>query len=221
MGDAAGATIRAELNRIGQLLLLSRQPTDGDPVTQSYVVQRGDILTKIGRQHQVPWQFIMRINGIRRDRDLKAGQLIKVPHGPFGAVITKSTYQMDVYLTDRHGQRHYVWSCPVGLGADDSTPAGRWVVGSGKKKNPDWKNPRTGAYFKASDPKNPIGEYWIPLRGIDQVTGPLTGFGIHGTIEPQSIGQQRSMGCVRLRPDDVVLAFDMLAEQRSEVTIRP
>jgi lipoprotein-anchoring transpeptidase ErfK/SrfK len=44
-------------------------------------------------------------------------------------------------------------------------------------------------------------------------------YGIHGTIDPNSIGKAESRGCIRLRNQDVEEVYDMLAVG-SEVTIR-
>jgi lipoprotein-anchoring transpeptidase ErfK/SrfK len=71
------------------------------------------------------------------------------------------------------------------------------------------------------DPKNPIGKYWLALEGADDRTRGLSGYGIHGTIEPDSIGKQASMGCVRLRDDDIALVYQLLVEGESLVTVTP
>jgi lipoprotein-anchoring transpeptidase ErfK/SrfK len=49
----------------------------------------------------------------------------------------------------------------------------------------------------------------------------ITGYGIHGTIDPGSIGKNLSMGCVRLRDEDIALVFELLAERISVVEIVP
>ena len=57
--------------------------------------------------------------------------------------------------------------------------------------------------------------------GLDGI-GPSSvhvGFGLHGTIEPDSIGRSESMGCVRLLDEDIALVFELLAEQISVVHI--
>ncbi len=46
-----------------------------------------------------------------------------------------------------------------------------------------------------------------------------TSYGIHGTIEPDTIGRQASMGCVRLKVEDVQLVYDMLSEGKSRVLV--
>jgi len=45
-------------------------------------------------------------------------------------------------------------------------------------------------------------------------------YGIHGTIDPASIGENMSMGCIRMLPKDVALVYDLLVNKHSRVTIR-
>lgn len=40
---------------------------------------------------------------------------------------------------------------------------------------------------------------------------------IHGTNEPQSIGQRASSGCIRMHNDDVVALAEMINEKRTYV----
>ena len=214
-------SVRAALNEVSDRLLMSRAVVAGDPLVSEYKVQPGDKLVHIGPRHKVPYLFLMRINGIKTPELLRAGARIKVPHGPYHAIVTKSALRLDVYADGPDGRRLYVRSFKVGLGSDDSTPAGQWLVRRGKQKNPDWRNPRTNEYFSKDNPKNPIGEYWIPLRGTDDATQNLSGYGIHGTIEPSSIGRRASMGCVRLLPQDIELLYEMLTADHSRVLIRP
>ena len=49
----------------------------------------------------------------------------------------------------------------------------------------------------------------------------LEGYGIHGTIDPGSIGKSMSMGCVRLGDADVALVYELLGEGSSVVHIVP
>src|SRR5690606_20220819 len=115
----------------------------------------------------------------------------------------------------------YITSRRVGLGEDSGTPTGVFRVRRDSKLvNPYWTNPRTGEQFDADDPKNPIGEHWIGLEGLADAAA-FAGYGMHGTTDPESIGDQRSMGCVRMLPDDVALVYEMLAEQISYVHIVP
>ena len=72
----------------------------------------------------------------------------------------------------------------------------------------------------ANDPKNPLGGYWMGLVGLEGDAVGKNSYGIHGTIEPDSIGKQASMGCIRLGHDDIALLFDLLVDGKSNVMIK-
>jgi lipoprotein-anchoring transpeptidase ErfK/SrfK len=65
-----------------------------------------------------------------------------------------------------------------------------------------------------------LGGYWIGLTGTEgQALGKMS-YGIHGTIDPDSIGKQSSMGCIRLRHDDIEMVYEMMVEGKSMVVVR-
>ena len=212
--------IRQSLGEVNQRLVFSRQLVPDDPLSEPYQVHSGDYLARIAPKQKLTYQFLERINNIKA-RNLRAGQTIKLIKGPFHVRVIKHDYRMDVYLRDTDGTPLYVCSFAVGIGQDNSTPEGMWRVGPRKAVNPDWRNPRTNQYFSADDPKNPLGEYWIPLQGTDEQTKLLAGYGIHGTIEPDSIGTQASMGCIRLRANDIADVYTLLVSGQSTVQIDP
>lgn len=220
LGPGDAQSIRDVLMSVNRDMIFSPQVTTGDPIVQSYEVQPGDLLAKIAPSFSVTYQFIERVNGIDARR-LQAGKPIKLVRGPFHARVIKHEYVMDLFVRGDDGAPLFVWSFPVGLGAEDSTPVGVWRVGVGKVVNPQWTNPRTGELYTADDPANPIGERWVPLEGATDQTSTLSGYGIHGTIEPESVGSQHSMGCIRMLPDDVELVYEMLVPEASTVEIVP
>ena len=115
----------------------------------------------------------------------------------------------------------YVGSFKVGLGANDSTPTGLWRVQFGQKlKNPTYFSPRGEGVIAADDPANPLGEFWIGLAGIDGQAVGKTSYGIHGTIEPETIGTQASLGCIRLVHADIAQVFELLYEVHSMVLVK-
>jgi len=199
-----------------------------------YTVQSGDRLSTIARDHTaVDWEFVQRINRIEDPRFIRVGQTLKLVTGPFHAVIDKGDFRLDVYAGPAPKMDGadsiapatagelpvYITSMPVGLGEYGSTPVGSWIVNDTKVINPSWKNPRTGEFFDRDDPENPVGERWIGLDGTDDQTSILTGYGIHGTVEPDSIGEERSMGCVRLNPYEVEMLYELMRAERSVVLI--
>lgn len=234
------AAIRQQIQGIQDNLIFGTQAAPGDPYTDWYTVVQGDSLVKIMQKQSLPpdWRLLQRINRMARPGDLHAGQRLKVVRTPFHAVVHKNDFRMDVYIGDPlppgvgrgsrvgpDGQEDgwtFVHSFRVGLGETNGTPEGTFVVRPRSKMvNPRWVNPRTGEKFEADDPKNPLGEFWIGLDGADEGTKKFVQYGIHGTIEPESIGQQRSMGCVRMLPDDIALVYEMLSERLSTVKIVP
>lgn len=225
-GEADVAWLKQELTKINSTLVFSTAVTTGDTLVDTYVVQPGDSLVRITQSAAlgVEWRFIQRINQMSDPGKLRVGQKLKLVKGPFHAIVQKSAYRLDLYAdqTDAEGNKLYIRSFAVGLGEHNSTPTGRWVVRSASKLvNPHWVNPRTGEKFSADDPKNPIGEFWLGLTGTDANTEVLSGYGIHGTIEPDSIGNDASMGCIRMLENDIALIYEMLVEGKSEVEIVP
>lgn len=214
---------RQELQAINARLVFSREVLEGDPYVKTHVVKPGEPLSSIVRSEGLltDWRFIMRINRIRDDRSVRSGQKLKLITGPFHVVIDKSDYRMDLYL-GQGSQRVYVTSFKVGLGENNSTPTGLFRVRTNSKLiDPEWTNPRTRERFAASNPANPIGERWIGLEGIEDHNRDFEGYGIHGTIDMDSIGKQSSMGCIRMGPEDVNLIYEVLVERASTIEIRP
>lgn len=217
-------TIRRRMAEINQTLIFSPYIDDNDPFTERHVMRSTDRLVNLARATHVDWRFLARINNISDPRKVREGQTIKIVNGPFHVVVDKSDFRMDVYIgnADREGRRMYVRSFPVGLGEFNSTPVGSWIVKKNSKTtNPAWTNSRTGEHFSRDNPKNPIGEFWIGLSGIDADTQSMRGYGIHGTIDPQSIGNQASMGCIRMLDDEIALVYEMLIPEQSTVIIKP
>ena len=220
----AAEDIRNKIGSINETLIFSPMIADNDPFAQRYVIQSGDRLINLAKKAHVDWRFLARINNIEKPERIRVGQSIKIINGPFHLVIDKSDYRMDVYIgnVDATGKRMFVRSFIVGLGEFNSTPVGSWIVRKNSKAiNPAWTNPRTGEHFSRDDPKNPIGEYWVGLRGLDPETAKMSGYGIHGTVDPGSIGHQSSMGCIRMRNDDIKLVYELLVPGESTVITQP
>jgi len=216
------AAIKAMIQQISQTVVFGRGHFPDDPWGGTCSVQSGESLARIAAQHDTTWELLSRINGID-PRHLRAGATIKVVEGPFFGVVDKHKFTMDLYLGGLPGERSsmYVTSFSVGLGRDQSTPVGTWMVEPHHKlKHPTYYSPRGEGVIAADDPKNPLGGYWIGLTGTEgQAVGKLS-YGIHGTIDPSSIGKQSSMGCIRLRTEDIALVYDLMVEGKSMVVVK-
>lgn len=215
-------SIRDTLTSINRTLIFSTKFVKDDPLVDFHKVEQGEVLSKITPPYNVPYQAIEVINNTPHTR-IRAGQNLKMIRGPFHAVVSEREYRMDLFLRDPgDGTMIYVRSFRVGLGESGSTPVGSWVIQRGGKiANPQWSNPKTGEFFRGGDPANPIGKYWLRLEGTDEFTKTKKGFGIHGTVDPDSIGKQASMGCVRLADADIELVYKLLSDGTSTVLILP
>lgn len=220
LAQSHASIIRKQLKEINDDLVFSKRVIDNDPIAKKHLVRQGEYLGPLAKSYKLNYPFLERINRVKATR-MWAGMKIKVFKGPFHAIVYKNDYLMDVFLKDDQGNKVYVATYAVGLGEQDSTPIGTWRVRPNSKvENPSWPDPRSGKVYQPDDPENPIGEYWVGLQGIDENTQGKKGYGIHGTTDAKSIGQQMSMGCIRMRADDLVWVYHMLVDKDSTVTIR-
>ncbi|MAH67380.1 MAG: hypothetical protein CMJ27_13565 [Phycisphaerae bacterium] len=220
VADRRSATTLAR--ELAAITLLDRPNLPDNPFVTTYKVRSGDSLDRIVRREKadVDKMFLARINNLSNPDAIRIGQELRLPTGTFDAVVDKSDYTITLFQRNEDGRTMLV-SMPVGLGEFNATPTGLYRVRvNSKLVNPHWINPRTRKEYKANDPANPIGEHWIGLEGIEDANRDVDGYGIHGTIEPESIGRQRSMGCVRMLGDDVELVYEVLTHPSSTIEIR-
>ena len=170
-----------------------------------YVVVSGDsldrICTRMKKDHGilVTPGLVQWANGLRNDR-IFPKQRLRIPRGPLLLRVSKRDFHLRAYLGDG-----IIREYGVGLGRDDRTPVAEFTIDTRLVKAP-WPDPETGKMLHYGEPGYQIGTRWLGF--VDE--GPYTGFGIHGTDEPQSIGKNESMGCVRLRNPDVEALFELV-----------
>jgi hypothetical protein len=210
------AAVKARLSELAEQWLFSRTVYPGDNLCGTYLVKPGDVFEAIAEQYRVPYEVLMSINRISRAEALRASDTIKVINGPFHAVISRSNFNMDLYLRNT-----FVRSFPVGLGRPGmDTPTGLWLVKPGGKLiKPTWTDPDTGKTYQAEDPDYPLGSRWIGLEGIEGGAEGRTGFAIHGTKDPSQIGTAGSRGCIRLHNGDAILVYNLLMPGYSRVQV--
>jgi len=225
LDDDSARLVRDELGEINQQLVFGRLVEPGDPIVEEYRVVSGDSLSRIASRRELAthWKLIQRVNGLKDPTRIRLGQTLKLVRGPFHAIVDKSDFRIDVW----HGPPTdpsrwvYIRSFDVGLGEFGGTPEGSFIISANKLENPGWVNPRDGRErYEPNDPANPIGEFWLGIEGVGESAG-VSGYGLHGTIDPSSVGQNMSMGCVRLRDEDIAIVYELLAERVSRVEIVP
>ena len=214
-GSGVSESLISKAIEIGEKTILSGYVYDDDPLAERYRVKTGDMLVKIAKRCKVPYKLLCRINHIKNPRKLRVGQKIKIIYGPVHGKVIMHKLMLYLYLQDA-----IIASYRVGLGKNNKTPAGVWLV-SDKVFRPVYCDPDTGRTYAPDDPDNPTGGYWIRLRGVSGEAVGKTGFGIHGTNEPESIGRFMSKGCIRLGDGDIAEVFNMLNVGLSKIETIP
>ena len=171
------------------------------PQTVLYEVQVGDTLGKLAKKYGTTVELIKKKNNLSSDV-IRAGQKLYVWTGAFNIFVDKS---QNILILKDGDQVIKVYT--VSTGANNITPVGTFKITS-KLVDPVWF--KAGAVIPAESPQNVLGSRWM---GFD-----LAGYGIHGTVEPEKMGQQVTAGCVRMRSQDVEQLFD-LAPVGTVVTI--
>lgn len=192
------ALIRARIEHTASLIYTSPDRQFDEP----YLVQPGDTLSGIAAKYNVTWQYLARLNRTSAER-LQAGQQLKVLKGPFSAVVDLDDFALTV-----HAHGWFVHRYRIGTGKDHRTPKGEFMIEE-KLQDPTWYNP-DGGQIGPEDPENPLGHYWLGLGNH---------IGIHGTNNPESIGQAMSRGCIHLADRDIDEVYHLLGVG-SKVLIR-
>ncbi len=209
-------SVKAKLMDLSADWLFSRKILENDPLCVAHRVEPGEYLANIARDNKVPHEIIEKINRISDPTRVPAGATIKLVHGPFHAKVYLESKTLDLYL-----QNTFVKTYRIGIGQQGrDTPTGLWrVKPNGKLERAPWPDPDTGKILHFGEPGYALGERWIGLDGIKGPCEGRTGFGIHGTNEPESIGKASSRGCIRLLNEDVIELYDMLSNGVSEVVV--
>ena len=180
-------------------IIFSLQPVPG--LSQEYIIQPLDNLTKISRQFNTTIDLIKKINNLPSDK-INPGRKLKIWTGKFSVLADKS---QNILMLKCNNE--IIKTYDVSTGLNNSTPAGTFKIIT-KLVNPVWY--KSGAIVPPDSPENILGTRWI---GFD-----LEGYGIHGTTSPESIGQQVTAGCVRMLNNEVEELYTFLP-QGTEVTI--
>ena len=158
-----------------------------------YVVQMGDTLDKIARQYGVTSGLIRLGNGLPGDV-IRPNQSLKIMKEKWRLVADKTTNTMSLIAGEQ-----VVKTYPIGTGKESSTPVGEFKIVN-RLKNPTWYH--EGTVAPPGSPENPLGTRWM---GFD-----VESYGLHGTIDPESIGQSQSLGCIRMLNPEVEELFELL-----------
>ena len=191
--------IRRRVEALNMEILFSKFET---PESQLHTVVAGDSLYAIAKKYHTTIDLIKKSNGLHKDVIIP-GMKLKVITGEFSILVDKSSNILYLKLNDKVLTRYR-----VATGTENGTPTGDFKIAS-RIENPTWY--KAGAVIAPGAPDNSLGTRWL---GFD-----YPGYGIHGTIEPESIGKQVTSGCVRMINKQVEELY-IIVPEGTKVTIK-
>jgi lipoprotein-anchoring transpeptidase ErfK/SrfK len=192
-------SIQKHLGDLNLDIILSNFET---PNTEMYEVQAGDSLGKLAKKFNTTVDLIKQSNNLTNDV-IRLGQRLRIWKGKFNLFVDKS---QNILILKSGDDVVKVYNVSTGL--NNSTPVGNFKIVS-KLVDPVWF--KSGAVVPPESPANVLGTRWM---GFD-----IAGYGIHGTTEPEKIGQQVTAGCVRMRNEEVEQLY-MLVPVGTEVRVQ-
>ncbi len=197
MGTDNGAALQPILRKraVERLMQLNNAMLYGDAPYScafEYLVQGGDVLSRVAQLHGVDPQAIIVANRITNPNRIRAGKRLRIIKAECRIVVDKSDLTLTWYL-DGKWVRQY--ACCVG--PDNKTPVGTYRI-EVKSIKPVWHDPKTKRQIHYGDPAYALGTRWLKL---DEKI--VDGLGIHGTSDPKSIPGRVSNGCIRLLNEHV------------------
>ena len=177
------------------------------PLLKSHTIQTGDSLSSIAKRFNTTADALRRLNNLKSDM-IQPRQRLRILEGKPKVFVDKSNFLLWVRIDGRIFLEY-----PVGLGKDNATPLGNFVI-KVRQKDPTWWRPGESP-IPPGDPRNVLGSRWLGF----QETQDFAGFGIHGTADPGSLGKESSAGCIRVRNEDLEVLFDFLS-YGTEVTVQ-
>ncbi len=195
INPALASAVEAQLGKINLDLILSPAMM---PEKQEYLVQPGDSFERIARKFKTTVDLLQKSN-LRQGPMLHPNDRLFVFTGTFSMAVSKSRNDMVLSANGRFFKRYR-----VGTGKFGTTPTGTFVI-KDKIEEPPWWRP-DGKMVPFGDKENVLGTRWMSLEATGD-TQPVRGYGLHGTWEPETIGNQASAGCIRLLNEDVEELF--------------
>lgn len=182
--------VKKDLSDLNMKILFSPLITEE---SVPYVVKKGDTLAGIAKNFNTTVELIMKSNGLKSDM-IRIGQPLKVSSAKYSVVVDRSQNILTLKSNE-----NVLKTYTVATGINNSTPLGAFKIVN-KLINPVWY--KAGAIVPSGSPENILGSRWLGLS--------LSGYGIHGTTDPESIGKQVTAGCVRMFAPDIEELYALL-----------
>lgn len=182
--------VQKKLETLNMKIIFSAIET---PKTAMYDIQSGDSIAKIAKQFNTTVELLKRSNNLTSDI-IKVGQRLRIWKGVFSVFADKSQNIL-ILKSDDEVVKVYT----VSTGKNNCTPVGTFKVVD-KLINPVWF--KSGAIVPPNSSENILGTRWMGFN--------IPGYGIHGTTDPDALGQQVTAGCIRMRNQEVEELYSLL-----------
>lgn len=182
--------IQNKLEQINMDIIFSNAQS---PNSVIHEVVSGDTLGELAKKYGTTIELIKQKNNLKSNI-IRIGQRLSIWTGKFDIYVDKSQNVLNLKLNDE-----VVKVYNVSTGANNNTPVGEFKITT-KLVDPVWFN--RGVVVPPESPQNVLGTRWL---GFD-----IQGYGIHGTVEPETIGQQVTAGCVRMRNNEVEELYSLI-----------
>ncbi|MBN1869725.1 MAG: L,D-transpeptidase family protein [Candidatus Omnitrophica bacterium] len=192
--------VQKELEELNMKLIFSNTPVPVKSVIHK--VESGDTLGDLAKKYGTTIELIKRSNNLDSNM-IRVGQKLRVWTGAFSIFVDKS---QNILILKDNGDVLKVYNVSTGNG--NSTPVGEFTITT-RLVDPVWFN--KGIVVPPESPQNVLGSRWL---GFD-----LPGYGIHGTIDPESIGKQVTAGCIRMRNEDVEELYSIIPKGTKVIVV--
>ena len=207
--SASGARARIE-SRLGEIDIELVTTPHAMPEKIDYAIAAGDQIRTIARRYGTTRDLVIKSNGIRNPDVIKVGDRLRIlDNVSFAILVNKTSNDLLLTMNGKFFKRY-----TVSTGKYGKTPVGTFKI-TVKEVEPIWYI--DGRQIPYGDKENILGTRWMAIEATGD-TMPASGYGIHGTWEPDSLGRQASAGCVRMRNSDVEELF-MIVPEGTPVTI--
>jgi len=198
LDDGIAKDAQHSLASINMKILFSPLMTDESLL---YEVKKGDTLIGIAKRFNTTVDLIAKSNNLQSDI-IRIGQRLKVSKAKYSLVVD---YSQNILALKQN--EDVLKTYKISAGINNSTPIGTFKI-INKLKDPVWY--KAGAVVPSGSPENILGSRWMGLS--------VSGYGIHGTTEPETIGKHITAGCVRMKEEDVRELYSIVPVG-TEVTI--
>ena len=181
------------------------------PEKKLYTIRPGDNLISIAKRFSTTVESIQQSNGLDPSNPIiLPGKTLYIYTGQWSVKVIKSEFRLYLYDGNKLFKIYH-----VGIGRQGRTPTGTFKITT-KEKEPVWYN--NGRSIPFGSKENVLGTRWMALTPTGDTDKNLSGYGIHGTWKPETIGTESSNGCIRMKNEEVNELYSILP-YRTEVTI--